>query len=25
VYTVTGDSLIAQAHDAGLAGGKTDE
>jgi ATP-dependent Clp protease protease subunit len=25
VYTVTGDSLIAQAHDAGLTGGKTDE
>ena len=24
VYSVTGDSLIAQAHDAGLAGGKTD-
>jgi ATP-dependent Clp protease protease subunit len=25
VYTVTGDSLIAQAHDAGLAGGKSVE
>ena len=25
VYTLTGDSLIAQAHDAGLTGGKSDQ
>jgi ATP-dependent Clp protease protease subunit len=25
VYTLTGDSLIAQAHDAGLTGGKADQ